>query len=67
MVRIYEMKIKKFKCSSCSFESYYKPAMQTHLKRKHKDENCKIIRNKDIFLIKIVVYNKTLWELVFGR
>ena len=38
------LKIKKFKCSSCSFESCYKPAMQNHLKRKHKDENCKVIK-----------------------
>ena len=38
------MKIKRYKCSACLHASYSRQALQSHVKSKHKDETCRIIK-----------------------
>ena len=38
------LKIKIYRCSSCSHETYFKKGLTLHIKSKHKNESCRIIK-----------------------
>ena len=38
------LKLKRYKCSACLHISYLKRTLQIHVKRKHKDDTCRIIK-----------------------